>query len=148
MVCRGAKHAFTSITMADTGSFVLRFQQIQPSSSIRKLSSIPSGVQTAAAAFPSRYIEECKTLSHRHGFTLFAFKNSSVLFFRAVSLASIYLPARTDTLLLQPVKLCHALIHRSAAKKLSYHHACIAPLLHFHTGIGSKNIDILLNPVI
>lgn len=93
-------------------------------------------------------IEECKTLSHRHGFTLFAFKNSSVSFFRAVSLASIYLPARTDTLLLQPVKLCHALIHRSAAKKLSYHHACIAPLLHFHTGIGSKNIDILLNPVI
>lgn len=93
-------------------------------------------------------IEKCKTLSHRHGFTLFAFKNSSVSFFRAVSLASIYLPARTDTLLLQPVKLCHALIHRSASKKLSYHHAGIAPLLHFHTGIGSKNIDIRLNPVI
>lgn len=46
--------------------------------------------------------------------------------------------------LLQPVKFCHTLIHRSAFHELPYNQACISPLLDLHARVGAKNIDILL----
>ena len=50
--------------------------------------------------------------------------------------------------ILQSVKFRHTFIHRSTAQQLSHDQAGIPPLFQLHIRIGSKNIDIGLNPVV
>ena len=50
--------------------------------------------------------------------------------------------------ILQSVKFRHTFIHRSASQQLSHNQAGIPPLFQLHVRIGTKNIDIGLNPVV